>query len=157
MNILTTQIIAEAKTWLGTSFHHQGRVKKTGLHNGGCDCIGLILGIAKSLNLKSNFDKSKLLIEFDKVNYKRIVIGNDLKNIMSMHFIEIDLDHAEICDIVLFNINKNLQHIGMIIEKNQSAIYVIHSYIQAKQVVMHNLDEEWINKIDSVYRFADLV
>ncbi len=40
------QIVAEARSWLGTRFRKQGRLKAVST-----DCVGLIVGTAKSLNL----------------------------------------------------------------------------------------------------------
>lgn len=56
------KIISEAKTWLGTDFHHQRRVKISINHCGGCDCIGLIIGVATALNLRSK--TGNLLIDY---------------------------------------------------------------------------------------------
>ncbi|MBL0320066.1 MAG: hypothetical protein IPP74_12385 [Alphaproteobacteria bacterium] len=41
------KIISQARTWLGTPFHHQARLKGKG-----CDCLGLIVGVADELGLK---------------------------------------------------------------------------------------------------------
>ena len=34
-------IVTCARSWIGTRFHHQGRLKKTQSHKGGVDCLGL--------------------------------------------------------------------------------------------------------------------
>ena len=44
--ITRNQIIYEAKKWLNTPFHHQASSK-----NLGCDCIGLIIGVAAELGI----------------------------------------------------------------------------------------------------------
>lgn len=36
------QVIAEARTWLGTLWHHQASVQRVG-----CDCIGFVRGAAE--------------------------------------------------------------------------------------------------------------
>jgi len=43
------QIILQARTWLGTKYHHQGRLKKSKAGAGGVDCIGLIIGVIDEL------------------------------------------------------------------------------------------------------------
>ncbi|MDJ1305823.1 MAG: hypothetical protein MRQ09_06330 [Candidatus Midichloria sp.] len=44
--ITRNQIISEAKSWLHTPFHPQARIKSVG-----CDCIGLIIGVAQKLKI----------------------------------------------------------------------------------------------------------
>ena len=40
-------IVTQARTWIGTPFHHQARLKGKG-----CDCLGLIVGVVDELGLK---------------------------------------------------------------------------------------------------------
>ncbi len=40
------EVVRVARTWLGTPYHHQGRVKGAGV-----DCAGLSVGVAKELGL----------------------------------------------------------------------------------------------------------
>lgn len=44
--ITRNQIISQARTWIGTPFHHQNKLK-----NVGCDCVGLIIEVANELNI----------------------------------------------------------------------------------------------------------
>jgi len=46
MSTTRDAVIAEARAWIGTPFHHQGRTR--GL---GCDCRGLVGGVAVALGL----------------------------------------------------------------------------------------------------------
>ena len=41
---MRSQVIAIARTWLGTPYHHQASLK-----GAGCDCIGLVRGIWREL------------------------------------------------------------------------------------------------------------
>jgi cell wall-associated NlpC family hydrolase len=45
------QIVAEAKTWLGTPFHHQGRVKGAGV-----DCVMLLLEVYAATGIIKPYD-----------------------------------------------------------------------------------------------------
>jgi len=45
-NVSRTDVVAEARTWLGTPFKHQGCLKGVA-----CDCIGLIKGVGLALCL----------------------------------------------------------------------------------------------------------
>ena len=46
--VTRNQIICEARKWIGTPFHRQASKRGEG-----CDCIGLLSGIARNLNLRS--------------------------------------------------------------------------------------------------------
>ena len=41
------EIIAEARTWLETPFHHQGRLKGVGV-----DCLGVVIGVAQAFGIE---------------------------------------------------------------------------------------------------------
>jgi cell wall-associated NlpC family hydrolase len=52
-----SEIVEEAKTWIDTPFHHQGRLKnyineKGELKKGGVDCAGIIVGVLNHFNIK---------------------------------------------------------------------------------------------------------
>lgn len=47
MSDIENAIIQEARTWLGTPFKHQGRLKGQGV-----DCLGLLVGVAAALRLR---------------------------------------------------------------------------------------------------------
>lgn len=66
-------IIKTARTWLGTKFHHQGRIKRSKQNLGGCDCVGLIIGIGNELGIKSH---NKNLNEYDTAKYGRMASSN---------------------------------------------------------------------------------
>ena len=44
-------IIRETRTWIGTRWQHQGRIKQNEQFHGGVDCLGLILEVGNVLNL----------------------------------------------------------------------------------------------------------
>jgi len=46
MPVSRDQIVAVARSWIGTPFHHQARVKGVG-----ADCVGLTIGVALELGL----------------------------------------------------------------------------------------------------------
>src|ERR1700682_1205564 len=52
--VTRAQIVAEARSWLGTPFLHQNSMKAAG-----CDCIGLIRGVFREVGLKSAPEKLK--------------------------------------------------------------------------------------------------
>jgi len=139
------QIITQVRTWLGTRFHHQGRLKKTNAHKGGVDCIGLITCIAAELDIQSRADgyiKNHDITNYTQVSYKFILRPN-----LDKHFIKKPV--AQIGDILLFEFDKQDQHVAI-----KTDIGIIHSYALARKVIEHRLDDSWLGKVKAVYSFA---
>ena len=67
MEVTQEDIINQARTWLGTKYHHQGRLKKSSRGDGGVDCIGLVIGIIDELGIQDGDGNS--LVAADEVNY----------------------------------------------------------------------------------------
>ena len=142
-------IVAAARGWLGTRFHHQGRLKKTHTHPGGVDCLGLLVGIARELGLKAA--NGTALIEFDETDYSHQPDAQKLKGKLSTLLQEIPIGGIRSGDVVLLVIDESPQHLG-IISGNNGTLSIIHAYAPARKVVEHGLDAWWLARIEAVYR-----
>lgn len=151
-NINHQLVVDTARNWLGTAFHHQGRLQKNKYHQGGCDCIGLIMGVADSLSLYSK--KGVLLKAYDENFYHRMPDGKRLANELETHLHKVDT--IELADILLFAFDHQPQHVGMVSYHAGENITMIHSYLKAKKVVEHRLDASWNDKLVGIYRLAGL-
>jgi cell wall-associated NlpC family hydrolase len=158
-------IVSQARTWLGTCYHHQGRLKKSKTCKGGVDCIGLIIGVAKELGLTGA--NGKLLAEFDETGYSPYPDGVSLQRFLDLHFNKISanqqpIKHADIIkqgDILLFKLFTHPQHVGIAINFQGGdirSIGVIHCYSASGQVVEHHLSIAWQKMLVGVYRFRGL-
>lgn len=156
---ISPEIVVEtARTWLGTPFKYYGRTKKTKYTPGGCDCVGLLIGIASELNYHTHNKPVKF---FDKTQYSKIKNHTQLSNNLGKYFKEVNLNNMSAGQIVVLKINKYLEHVGILGEypshdSGQQNLTLIHAYIQAGKVVEHSLTEEWRYKIVSVYKFEGL-
>jgi len=151
--ISRTQIITEARSWIGTKFHHQGRLKKSTVHKGGCDCLGLLVGVAHDLQMRSPKDKSRaFLSQFDDTAYSRIPNGKKLQERLENLLYPIDADNMNIADVLLLKFGKNPQHLGLVSDY-PDGFGLIHCFRQIGQVVEHRLDDYWREKIVGVYSF----
>ena len=151
---IRTQLIREAREWIGTRFHHQGRLKATSSDKGGCDCIGLVIGTADNIGLKYNGESFS---NFDVTDYARIPDGEKLQQVFDKYLKKIEIDdaigeNAKGGDILMFRFNKHPQHVG-ITSKMIGKLSIIHCYMQAKCVVEHRLDEHWKKRIVGAYSF----
>lgn len=143
------EIVEEARSWLGTKFKHQGRVKKTDIDLGGCDCLGLIVGVAKNLKLKSLSNQPLEL--FDQNSYAKLLTSNMLLKQLDQLLLKVEVEHIMPGDVILLKVNNWPQHLAII--SAIEPITIIHSYIQARKIVQQHLPKAWFENIVAVYRF----
>lgn len=145
--IVSNLVVSQARTWLGTRFHHQGRLKKSRYHPGGCDCLGLVLGVAKELELKVQCGNQYIRLDaLDNRNYGRVPNGKILKQ--KLDSILIPISSYAPGSILLFHFNNNPQHLGIATD-----IGMIHCYAEIGKVVEHQMDNIWLNRLVSAYQF----
>ena len=152
---LKEKISNEAMQWIDTPFHHQGRAKNIGV-----DCIGLIVGIAKNLDLKSEvFDATNnrqiLLHELDNPNYSPLPNRMQLKDSLTNTLIEIEKGDLNVGDIILFTLNMWPQHVA-IITKIQEDIFFVHASEPVGKTIFSRFDSRWQDKAIGFYRFPEL-
>lgn len=126
-----SEIVAEARTWLGTPFHHQGRVKGAGV-----DCIGLVIGVARDLGL----------VDYASPAYGRIpnpvVMGRELR----AHLLPASAIDPGV--VLWFAFAQAPQHVGIVTDSG-----LIHAYATAGKVVETGLDPQWIARTRGMFRF----
>lgn len=151
MQTINERIALAARGWVGTRFHHQGRLKKTALHQGGVDCLGLLAGVAAELNLCT--PEGAALQTMDEVDYPHFPDSNRLKEKL-LSALEI-IPHGGISpgDIILFTMDKNPQHLAIVSNFN-NGIGIIHAYAPARAVVEHALDSWWSERIETAFRYT---
>jgi cell wall-associated NlpC family hydrolase len=127
-------IVETARTWLGTPFHHQGRVKGAGV-----DCIGLVIGVARELGIWAP--------DFDYRDYGRQPNNGVLLREISKHCEPCTMEEG--C-ILLMRWFKEPQHV---------AIYtggtIIHSAETFGKVVEHGYDRKWAKRTVHAFRYVN--
>ncbi len=79
------QITAQARTWLDTAYHHQGRLKKSAKGNGGVDCLGLVIGMIDELGMQDG--DGNPLVNADEFNYSMYPERGRLVGSISKHLL----------------------------------------------------------------------
>lgn len=138
-------IVAQARTWLGTPFHHQARLKGKG-----CDCLGLIVGVVDELGLEDR--NGMRLAAYDEVTYSKEPDGAYLIHKLTGLLEEVPIAEARAGDLALFKVRENPQHLA-ILSDYEGALGMIHSFAPSRRVVEHRLDDEWKSKIIKVFRW----
>ena len=150
---MSNPIIEEARTWLGTAFCHQGRSKKTSNHQGGCDCLGLIIGVAKKLQLKSR--NGMCLGDFDRLDYQSTPPSELLVKSLEQHCRL--LQYPRPGAIVLLSFLNNPQHLAIIAThhyNNSEELSIVHAYQTLGVVCEHRFDYKWQRRVVSFYSFG---
>ncbi len=145
---MTNDITVQARTWLGTPFHHQARLKGKG-----CDCLGLIVGVVDELGLVD--ESGRLLSSYDEINYSKEPDGKYLIQKLENILDEVNPSEIKAGDLALFKMGNNPQHLAIITDY-QGGLGMIHCYAQARKVVEHRFDENWQKRLFKVYRWHQL-
>jgi len=157
------QIIDQARTWLGTKYHHQGRLKKSSRGDGGVDCIGLVIGIIDELGISDGSGNS--LVAADETNYSMYPEQGRLVKSIQQHLREVAKDKMRVGDVLLFKTFKDPQHVGLLSEYPSGGhahegaqiqhLGLIHCNSSAGKVVEQPLTETWERMLTHIYRFKN--
>ncbi|MDE3060454.1 MAG: hypothetical protein KGJ06_05535, partial [Pseudomonadota bacterium] len=109
---MTHPIVASARGWTGTRFHHQGRLKKTASHKGGVDCLGLLAGVAGELNLRDH--NGEELAAFDEIDYSHRPDASKLRAKLAELLLRVPVQEISPGDIALLRIDGSPQHLAII-------------------------------------------
>jgi len=130
-------VAAEAREWLGTPYHHAGRVKGP---QGGVDCGMLLIEVYSRAEIVPVFDPgfytSDWYFHRDEEQYLGWIARYCDR-----------IDAPEVGDIVLYRFGRTASHGGIVIEPG----YLLHAYRPARQVEiieMRTLDD----RVDSYWR-----
>ncbi len=147
-------VVSVARTWIGTRFHHQGRLKKTAQHAGGVDCLGLLIGAARELDLRDR--DGKPIYEYDTNDYSLSPDGVYLKTMLSHVLSTVASGDIQSGDVALFMLDHNPQHLA-ILHRSNTEISMIHAFAQSRKVVENALDDFWRQALVGVYRLSSEV
>jgi len=136
------RIIGWAREWLGVPYLHQGRSRL------GVDCVGVIVDIAKRLNMSVQ----------DWQRYPRVPHAGRLLKSFRAHLIEIPSKDLSPADVVLMSWRQEPHHAGIISRIgnegwDNTRLGLIHCNMTVGRVVEHTLDEKWRKRIKYVFQY----
>ncbi len=149
--ITKPEIILQARTWLGTKYHHQGRLKKSAAGAGGVDCIGLIIGVIDELGLQDGTGTQ--LSAHDEFNYSMHPERGRLVASIQKHLREVPLAKMSEGDVLLFRTFRDPQHVGLLSNYPTGGPGLIHCNSSAGRVVEQPLSDAWVRMLTHAYRF----
>jgi NlpC/P60 family putative phage cell wall peptidase len=132
-------IIAEARKWIGTPFHHQGRVKGAGV-----DCVGLCMMVGKALGL--------VPFNFDYTGYRRTPYSRTLVEAMHESGAVFEVHEPREADILVFRIDQDPQHVAFLTDQDT----IIHAYAQVRKVCEARYDTFWRERYVTAFSFKGI-
>lgn len=135
-------IVNEARTWLGTPFQDQGRLKGK---NGGVDCVNFVAEVAKATNAVSD-------VEFEN-NYRRSTNGETMVKLFRQYMTPIERKDAQPGDTFVVRYSAGHWHC-MIVTEREENLETEFRVIEAGRngVAEHRIDSSVKRRIHSAYR-----
>ena len=129
-------VVQEALSWIGTPYHHHGRIKGPG---GGVDCLMLLAEV---------FERCGLVDPVDPGNYARDwhMHRNEeayMQGLMRYAVQRPDGEQPTAGDIALFRYGRTFSHGAVVVEASpvQRKVALVHSYIR-RGVILGRMGEE---------------
>lgn len=136
--MLRSQVVAEARRWIGTPFHHQGRLRGVGV-----DCVGLIVGVAVALGIDVR----------DRAAYPRLPYRGELTRALAEQLVHIEIGEACPADVLelAWQPARQSMHVALLTEHG-----ILHATEEIGSVVEHRLDDVWRSRIRAAWRFPGI-
>lgn len=144
---MSPQPYQQARTYLNTPFHHQGRSKHAGL-----DCLGLLLAVADDLKLQSR--AGGMLTDYDTTDYGLLPQHYHLEQHLNQHLYPVHSHAPSPNHIALFTFRHHPQHLA-IIGHHQNHPTLIHTHSTAKKVVEHHLTHTWKKHLYKIFSISE--
>jgi cell wall-associated NlpC family hydrolase len=136
---LAAKIVNEARTWRGTPFRHQGRLKHQAI-----DCVGFISEVAKNAGV--------LGVEIPS-NYRPHEDGSVMLQLLDEHLELVDEmqpgDVIALCDEAIRD-PEIPRHLAIVTEVKPHTTFIIHA--SQHGVREHRMDSAWTKRIHSIWR-----
>jgi len=147
--IKTSLVLRKAKDWIGTPFLIQGRSKDLG-----CDCIGLIFGIAGELRAGTLYNSRCQFSQFDQNDYDIYSDSARLNSCIPRHLSRVK-DGIEPGHVVLFKVDWRHWHIGIVSAAAQSNVTaIIHACLRRNTVVEQNISVSLGRRVVGCFAFV---
>ena len=141
-----SDVIDESRRWKGTPWVHQGHTR--GL---GCDCAGLVGGVAVSLGIVPadwwDFECAP------HSGYSRQPLGNGLIVILDNFMHQISLEMAQPGDVLVMRFRRDPQHLAILAPYATGGRAIVHALSNPGCVVEHRLDDRWMARVTHAYSY----
>jgi len=123
-------VIAEARSWIGVRWLHQGRNRH------GIDCVGLVVMVRKALSIGDD----------DLAGYPRAPDGSFMSHFIRAGGIRVGILKAQPADLLLFKDARSPCHVGIITARSGDLMHMIHALATRHKVLEEPVIGEWQQK-----------
>jgi len=128
-----SNVVNEARRWLGTPFVHTGRELGVGV-----DCCGLVICVFNSV----------YGMHYDNRNYSHVMPNGVMRSELARWCDQV-LGEWESGDVLLFDLMGQEQHVGFYTGDGQ----MLHAYQSAGVVAEHAINDSWRRRVVAVFRW----
>ena len=119
------EIIEEAKTWIGTPYHHAARVK-----GGGVDCAQILIEVYAKVGLIENYETDYYPMDW-------ALHRSEEKYLENIKRYAVETDNPKAGDVVVYKFGRCISHGGIIIDDD----HIIHAWMKSGNVTISRMDE----------------
>lgn len=130
------RIIAEARSWLGVPWRHQGRTRS------GIDCVGLVVCVARALRLS----------DYDSTGYSRRAQGQGFVEHFRSNMDGVAIPDARSGDVLVFADQAYPCHCGFLTQRLGHP-HLLHAHATRRKVIEEPYAGEWPIKVKFAFRF----
>jgi NlpC/P60 family putative phage cell wall peptidase len=147
MGVSRAAIVAEARSWIGTPYHHQASVKGVG-----CDCLGLVRGVWRALLGPEPEAIPGYSGDWGEVGAQEAMLAAARR-----HLIEIEPTDAEAGDVLVFRMRRGrvAKHAGI-----QVSAAPCPSFVHAQEggpACEVGLSPWWGARIAAAFAFPEVI
>ncbi len=113
--VTRSDVISEARSWIGTPYVHQHRAKRHGV-----DCIGLVIGVCRELGVVAP--------DFDVNGYARKPDGQTFLSRCSEYMDPVVPEDAKPGHMLVLSFRREPQHMGILADYLYGGFSLIHAY-----------------------------
>ena len=135
--ITRDDIVAEARSWLGTPFRHQGRIKGVGV-----DCAGVVIETGRALGLT----------DYAEEGYSKQPNPYRMGHTLDLYLDRIYMSEAQPGDVYWMRFIEPM-HLAIATQLDDGRPGLVHAYADRGKCVEHTLNDKWQRRIVRCYRF----
>jgi cell wall-associated NlpC family hydrolase len=139
-------IVAEARDWIGTPFHHQAFRK-----GAGCDCIGLVAGVGLALGI----DGAREWHDCEACHqYGRPPNPRFLVEMANRFLVRREIGNWRLADILVMSFEREPMHFAIV--SGRDPLSVVHALFGAGETVEHRIDQVWAARVRMCYGYRGI-
>lgn len=135
-------VSTEARRWVGTPYHHEGRVLGQS-----CDCIGLVIGVARNLGMACPADR-------DLPRYSSMPHDHVAERTADLLMVRSSGMREGMIGLFWFRDRGHAQHFAIFARGKR--LTMIHAYLNARRVVETGISPFWLKRLIRVYDYREI-